>query len=112
MLELSVIRDDLKEIKYYYAHKEIFEKASKHIGEHACIEKINKYNDAIRFAPARLYELYVSLYDLSFALSTLLLSHQVFSHIDCTCNKNNKTFNNILHIGIYTQKCEGNKYYS
>ncbi len=71
MLELSVIRDDLKEIKYYYAHKEIFEKASKHIGEHACIEKINKYNDAIRFAPARLYELYVSLYLENHTLESL-----------------------------------------
>jgi hypothetical protein len=62
MLELSVIRDDLKEIRYYYSHKDIFEKASKSIGAHSCIKKINKYNDAIRFAPARLYELYVSLY--------------------------------------------------
>ena len=62
MLELSEIREDLKEIRYYYAHKDIFEKASKQIGEHSCIAKIVKYNDVIRFAPARLYELYVSLY--------------------------------------------------
>ena len=62
MLELSVIREDLKEIRYYYSHRDIFEKASRHIGEHACIEKINKYNNVVRFAPARLYELYVSMY--------------------------------------------------
>ena len=62
MLDLSEIREDLKEIKYYYSHKDIFEKASKHIGEHSCVAKVNKYNDVIRFAPARLYELYVSLY--------------------------------------------------
>ena len=62
MLELSEIREDLKEIRYYYSHKDIFEKASKEIGEHSCIAKIIKYNDVIRFAPARLYELYVSLY--------------------------------------------------
>ena len=62
MLDLSVIRDDLKEIRYYYAHKEIFEKASRDIGQHSCVEKINKYNDAIKSASARLFELYVSLY--------------------------------------------------
>ena len=62
MLNLSTIRDDLKEIRYYYSHRDIFEKASKQIGEHSCIEKISKYNNAIRYAPARLYELYVSLY--------------------------------------------------
>jgi len=62
MLELSVIREDLKEIKFYYSHKEIFDKASKEIGEHTCLKKIEKYNDVIKFAPARLFELYVSLY--------------------------------------------------
>lgn len=61
-MTLNEVREDLKEIRFYYSHKDIFEKASKHIGVHSCIEKINKYNDVIRFAPARLYELYVSLY--------------------------------------------------
>ena len=45
MLDLSEIREDLKEIKYYYSHKDIFEKASKEIGEHSCIAKIGKYNE-------------------------------------------------------------------
>ena len=65
------IRDDLKEIKYYYSHKDIFEKASKYIGAHSCIEKIHKYNDIIRNAPVRLYEIYVSLYLENFTLESL-----------------------------------------
>jgi hypothetical protein len=32
MLTLTKIREDLKEIRYYYARKEIFDKAFKDIG--------------------------------------------------------------------------------
>lgn len=56
------IREDLREIRFYYAHKDTFEKASQYVGEHSCLEKVNKYNSIIKFATPKLYELYVSLY--------------------------------------------------
>lgn len=58
----ELIREELKEIRYYFSHKEMFEKASSVIGANIVSTKIKKYNDAIRFAPPRLYEIYVSLY--------------------------------------------------
>lgn len=59
---LSQIREDLRDIRYYYARKELFEKVSGNIGVNHIEEKIGKYNQAICFAPPRLYDLYVSLY--------------------------------------------------
>jgi hypothetical protein len=40
----------------------LFEQASTEVGASFVAWNIQKYNDAIRFAPPRLYELYVSLY--------------------------------------------------
>ena len=53
----ELIREELKEIRYYFSHKEMFEKASSVIGANIVSTKIKKYNDAIRFAPPRLYEI-------------------------------------------------------
>jgi hypothetical protein len=58
----ELIREELKEIRYYYSRKNMFEEASKEVGAIFVASKIGKYNDAIRFAPPRLYEIYVSLY--------------------------------------------------
>ncbi len=58
----ETIREELKEIRYYYSRKDMFEKASQEVGASAVADKIGKYNDAIRYAPPRLYEIYVSLY--------------------------------------------------
>ncbi len=56
------IREELKEIRFYYSRKNMFDTASKELGTASIASKIIKYNDAIRFAPARLYEIYYSLY--------------------------------------------------
>lgn len=62
-MELSVIKEDLKDIRYYYSRKELFEKAATYsVGKNTILEKIDKYNNAICFAPPRLYDLYISLY--------------------------------------------------
>lgn len=61
-MTLADIRGDLKDIRFYYSHKDKFEKASTYVGAHSCLEKVNKYNSVIKFATPRLYELYVSLY--------------------------------------------------
>ena len=56
------IRKDLKDIRYYYARKNAFENASIDIGQNTVVEKLDKYNSAIRFAPPRMYDLYITLY--------------------------------------------------
>ena len=62
-MELSVIREDLKDIRYYYSRKELFDKASTYrVGKSTIEDKVNTYNDAICSAPPRLYDLYISLY--------------------------------------------------
>ena len=62
MKTLNKIREDLKDIRYYYSRKEIFEKVSDSVGENKILEKIEIYNAVVRKAPPRLYDLYVSLY--------------------------------------------------
>lgn len=62
MLPLSVIRKDLKEIKYYYSHKEMFDEAFNCTGQNNIIDKVNKYNEAIKDITPKLYEIYFSLY--------------------------------------------------
>lgn len=61
-MKSDLIREELKEIRYYYSRKDMFEQASQVVGASAVAGKIRKYNDAIRYAPPRLYEIYVSLY--------------------------------------------------
>ena len=62
MKTLSIIRNDLKDIRYYYSRKEVFDKAEYNVGKTTLLEKIEMYNNAICSAPPRLYDLYVSLY--------------------------------------------------
>ena len=62
MLDLNTIRNDLKNIRYYYSRKEIFDKAECSVGKNCMLEKVKIYNDAVCMAPPRLYDLYVSLY--------------------------------------------------
>ena len=62
MLPLNKIREDLKEIRYYYARKEIFDAAIGGIGLNKVFDTVKKYNTAVQNAPARLYDLYICLY--------------------------------------------------
>ena len=62
MLSLEQLREDLKEIRYYYARKEIFDSAVKTLGVNEMLAKADKYNRAARLAPPTLLDLYISLY--------------------------------------------------
>ncbi len=62
MKSIQEIRQDLREIRYYYSMKSFFDTASKTIQPIAIIEKVNTYNKLMENAPARMYILYVSLY--------------------------------------------------
>ena len=62
MVSLDNIREDLKEIRYYYTRKEVFDEAFKSIGVNVSLEKVYRYNDAIKTAPLRLYDVYVCIH--------------------------------------------------
>lgn len=65
MISKETIREDLKNIRYYYARREVFENSEAEIGGMSFLPIIRKYNQAIREASPRLYDLYVSLYLLN-----------------------------------------------
>ena len=62
MVSLDKIREDLREVRYYYTRKELFDETFKSISTNVILEKVYRYNEAIRSAPVRLYDLYVCLY--------------------------------------------------
>lgn len=61
-MTIQQVKEDLREIQYYYAHEKEFEGATRIIGESSITEKLDKYNAAICKAPSRLYYIYLSLY--------------------------------------------------
>lgn len=56
------IRNELKEIRYYYQRKDVFDKAFEEIDNTAIMSLVKKYNEAICSAPPKLFDVYVSLY--------------------------------------------------
>lgn len=62
MVTMQQIRNDLREIRYFYSKQKMFENASQCVVESSVVEKVNRYNQAIKNAPVRLYDLYISLY--------------------------------------------------
>lgn len=56
------VRDDLKEIRYYYSMKELFDLASNTVQPVDLLKKVARYNEAMKTAPGRLFIVYVSLY--------------------------------------------------
>ncbi len=63
MITLATIRTDLKDIRYFYMRKKLFEEAGLLTGEmNDIIKKVKMYNAVIRTASPKLYDTYVSLY--------------------------------------------------
>lgn len=56
------IRRELQDIRYYYSHKAMFDRASDCVAKSTAVGLAEKYNAAIGSAPPRLYDLYISLY--------------------------------------------------
>ena len=61
MKTLDDIRNDLKEIRYYYSRKTMFDRMGT-IVESDVVKTVNHYNSVIRSAPAMLYDIYMSVY--------------------------------------------------
>ena len=62
MITIQKIREELREIRYYYSKQKMFDDAGITIVQSSVLDKVNRYNQAIINAPARLYDLYISLY--------------------------------------------------
>lgn len=64
-MNLSEIMEDLKDIRYYYAHKDVFESAARENVYNDVVRKVRKYTALVEKAPPILFDLYVSLYMLN-----------------------------------------------
>jgi hypothetical protein len=70
-MTLEEVREDLKEIRYYYSMKDMFDSGAKTVLPVAVLEKVERYNKAIAQAPAKMYILYLSLYVRNNSQTTL-----------------------------------------
>lgn len=61
-MTLEQVKSDLKEIQYYYAKQKELDGAARTVGTSKIAQKVERYNEAVRNAPVKLYEVYVSLY--------------------------------------------------
>ena len=62
MVPLDKIRSDLKEIRYYYSRKAMFDECKNIVVGNSVTEKVRRYNEAVKNAPPRLYDIYMMLY--------------------------------------------------
>ena len=62
MMSISQIRQDLRDIRYYYSKQKMFDGLANSVGRNDVVEKAMRYNEAVRKAPIKLYDVYISLY--------------------------------------------------
>ena len=62
MIDTYQIKSDLKEIRYYYQMKKVFDSAVKIIKPQILLRKVERYNSIVKTAPAKLFITYYSLY--------------------------------------------------
>lgn len=62
MKTLKQIREDLKGVRHYYSRKNEFDTGLRLVGNNVIFDMVQKYNAAVRSAPPKLYDVYVSLY--------------------------------------------------
>ena len=55
-MTLNEIREDLKDIRYYYSRKHLFDSVVSEIGYNSIQLKLQKYNEAVREAPPKLFD--------------------------------------------------------
>lgn len=61
-MTITELKEELQEVKYYYRHKAIFDKAMSTLPRNKTLEKVARYNDLVQDAPAQLFGLYVAIY--------------------------------------------------
>ena len=62
MISLKQIRQDLREFRYYYSKQKMFDGLANSVGQNDIVEKAARYNKAMKRAPIKLYDVYISLY--------------------------------------------------
>ena len=62
MITIETIKRELEDIRYYYARRDMFDKAFDSVGKNTILQTVHRYNEAICSAPPKVYEMYVSLY--------------------------------------------------
>lgn len=73
MLAIEKIREDLADVRYYYSRKRVLDEAIGSVGINTVLQKVERYNIAIREAPPKLYDLYVYLYTKNYTQEGLSL---------------------------------------
>lgn len=58
----TAIREDLKNIRYYYARRDEMAQKAKILGECTVSKTAEEYNEVVCQAPPKLYELYYCMY--------------------------------------------------
>lgn len=71
MYTLQSIKNDLIDLRYYFANREHFENISNDVAPSSVLMKVKIYNEAIKDAPAQLYDLFVSLYTKNYTQASL-----------------------------------------
>lgn len=56
------IMKDLKEIRYYYSRKKSVKEENNDFYAIKALDKVSRYNDVMKNAPIRVYDVYVNLY--------------------------------------------------
>lgn len=62
MKTFNAIRDDLRNIRYYYSHKDEMSQTAKIVGECNILKTVEAYNGIACQAPPKLYDLYYFMY--------------------------------------------------
>ena len=62
MKTFEEIREDLREIRYYYSMQKIFDSAENTLKPALLLLKVRKYHEIMKNAPAKLFIVFVSLY--------------------------------------------------
>lgn len=60
--KIKEIKEDLKDIKYYYSRKKAMDESFRNIGYNSVVKKAEFYNELAKSAPPQLFDLYVALY--------------------------------------------------
>ena len=62
MKTLNEIREDLRNIRYYYSRKKVIDEGFENTGVNSFVDTVELYNNIMKQAKPRFYDLYVSLY--------------------------------------------------
>ena len=87
MISPERVRRDLKDIRYYYARKEILDSVKGDVGINKVRNMVDRYNQIILNAPLYLFDLYVCLYIKGYTQDKMAVELNVSSQYVQSQNK-------------------------